>query len=48
MRIRKIDEFREMLTGLYERFIDLRIDRNAWSRTVKAMRTWVEERNAVY
>lgn len=47
MRVRKLDEYREMLTGLYDRFILERTVQQAWSRTVKAMKEWVANRHSV-
>ena len=47
MRIRKFDEYREMITGLYDLFLDIRRDRNPWAKTVKAMKEWVVDRHSV-
>ena len=47
MRIRKFDEYREMITGLYDLFLAVRTDRNAWAKTVKAMKAWVADRHSV-
>lgn len=47
MRVRKYDEFREMLTGLYVLFLRRRTDRAAWSKTVRDMKEWTLNRHSV-
>jgi hypothetical protein len=47
MRVRKLDEYREIMTGLYRLFLQRRITPE-WQTEVEHMRDWVAERNAVY
>lgn len=47
MRVRKYDEFREILSGLYRLFLHRRVDRIQWADTVKAMKEWTLNRHSV-
>ena len=44
----KIQEYTDILLGLYDAFVDLRIEKNKWSAEIKKMRQWVKDRQAVH
>ncbi len=46
-RMFKIEAFREIFMELFGVFVELRKDKNAWSKTQVAMRTWVRERKTL-
>jgi hypothetical protein len=47
MRVRKFEEYREMLAGLYDLFVRVRSDRQRWTKTAREMREWVADRTAL-
>lgn len=47
LRINQFGTYREMITGLYDLFLDIRRDHNAWTKTVKDMKAWVVDRHSV-
>lgn len=47
MRISRLDDYRDLIIGLYDLFLQVRTDRAEWSKTVRGMRNWVSERHAV-
>lgn len=47
MRVRRFDDYREILAGLYALFLDFRTRHTLWRETVTAMKKWVTTRHAV-
>ena len=47
-RMLKIQEYTDILLGLYDAFVDLRMEKNKWSAEIKKMRQWVKDRQAVH
>lgn len=47
-RMLQIETVTEMLLGLYQAFLKERTQPDAWSKRVKDMRDWVENRNVAY